>query len=79
MKTLAAKAFYKAGEHIKALELSKDVNQQRPTVNTLLLEAKVSREQNAFNEAIAQLESAEQVLAGNSDNMVYRKEDSYSS
>jgi glycosyltransferase involved in cell wall biosynthesis len=62
MKGLAAKAFFKAGDHTRAAELSRKVNQQRPTVDTLLLEAKVSREQNKFSSAIESLKRAEQIL-----------------
>ncbi len=64
MKTLAAKASFKAGGHIRAAELSREVNCQRPTVDTLLLEAKVKREKNDFNSAINLLEKAEQILEG---------------
>jgi len=64
MKTLAAKAFYKAGGHTRAAELSYEVNQQRPTVNTLLLEAKVKRQQKNFSSAIELLKRAEQILEG---------------
>jgi len=64
MKTLAAKASFKAGGHIRAAELSCEVNRQRPTVDTLLLEAKVKREKNDFNSAINLLEKAEQILEG---------------
>jgi len=62
MKTLAAKASYKAGDLNKALKLSSEVNQQRPTVNTLLLEARVNREKKNFSLAIELLEKAEQIL-----------------
>lgn len=64
MKTLAAKASFKAGGHIRAAELSCEVNRQRPTVDTLLLEAKVKREKKDFNSAIKLLEKAEQILEG---------------
>jgi len=62
MKTLAAKAFYKAGDFTKALKLSNEVNQQRPTVNTLLLEARVNREKKNFSLASELLERAERIL-----------------
>jgi hypothetical protein len=64
MKSLAAKAFFKAGNHTRAVKLSSEVNQQRPTVNTLLLEAKVNREKKNFNSAIELLRKAEQILEG---------------
>ena len=62
MKRLAANAFFKAGNHTRAAELSHNVNQQRPTVDTLLLEAKVKRENKDFNSAIELLKTAEQIL-----------------
>ena len=62
MKTLAAKAFYKTGNFTQALKLSSEVNQQRPTVNTLLLEAKIDRKKRDFGSAIELLERAEQIL-----------------
>ena len=62
MKRLAAKAFFKAGNHIRAVELSQSVNRQRPTVDTLLLEAKIKREKKDFDSAIKLLKTAEQIL-----------------
>ncbi len=67
MKTRAARAFYRAGDHSKASELSKQVNRQRPTVDTLLLEAKAARERNDLNRAIELLRRAEQILLGSAD------------
>jgi glycosyltransferase involved in cell wall biosynthesis len=64
MKSLAANASFKAGGHIRAANLSHEINRQRPTVDTLLLEAKVKREQKDFNSAIKLLEKAEQILEG---------------
>lgn len=62
MNRLAAQAFFRAGEHARAAELSRRVNQKHPTVDTLLLEAKVKREQNHFDSAIELLRTAEQIL-----------------
>jgi len=62
MKRLAAKAFFKASDYTKAAELSLEVNQQRPTADTLLLEAKVKRQQKNFDSAIKLLKTAEQIL-----------------
>ena len=62
MKRRAAKAFFKASEYKRAVELSLEVNQQRPTVDTLLLEAKVKRQQKNFDSAIKLLKTAEQIL-----------------
>jgi tetratricopeptide (TPR) repeat protein len=63
ISTLAAKAFFLAGERARAAELSQRINQKRPTVDTLLLEAKVRREQKDFASAIALLRTAEQLLS----------------
>jgi len=64
MNTLAAKAFFKAGGHARAAKLSSEVNQRRPTVETLLLEAKVNRHQKNFDSAIELLKRAEEILEG---------------
>lgn len=77
MKTLAAQAFYKAGDHTKAMELSREINQRRPTANTLLLEAKINREKKDFNPAIGLLKRAEQILAGDADCLVRAETSSY--
>jgi glycosyltransferase involved in cell wall biosynthesis len=62
MQRLAAKAFFKAANHTKAVELCHNLNLQRPTVDTLLLEAKIKRENEDFNSAIELLKRAEQML-----------------
>ena len=62
MKTLAAKAFFQAGDHTRASKLSSEINQRRPTVDTLLLAAKVNRENRDFDAAIELLKTAEQIL-----------------
>jgi len=77
MKTLTARAFYRAGDHSKASELSKQVNRQRPTVDTLLLEAKVARERNDLNWAIELLQSAGQILLGRADYSVAAETNGY--
>ena len=64
MKSLAAKAFYKAGDYTKASKLSSEINKQRPTVDTLLLEAQVNREKKKLNVAIELLKKAEQTITG---------------
>jgi glycosyltransferase involved in cell wall biosynthesis len=64
MNALAAGAFLKAGNYARAGELSCEVNRQRPTVDTLLLEAKVRREEKNYKPAIELLERAEQILEG---------------
>ena len=62
MKALAAKAFFNAGGHTRAAELTCEVNQQWPTVDTLLVGAKVNREKKNFNSAIELLKRAKQIL-----------------
>jgi glycosyltransferase involved in cell wall biosynthesis len=61
IKTLAARAFFEAGLHRRAAQLVHYVNQQRPTVETLLLEAKLNRQKDCKS-AIKLLERAEQIL-----------------
>ncbi len=64
MKTLAAKAFFKAGGHRIAAKLSSEVNRQRPTVDTLLLEARADMEDRKFDSAIESLKKAQDILEG---------------
>jgi len=65
MKSLAAGVLFKAGDFGRAAELASWINQRRPTVDTLLLEAKLKRRQKDFNSALALLKGAEDILAGN--------------
>lgn len=62
MKTMAARAYLEAGNHAVAGRLSREVNLKRPTVNTLLLEARVCRQERDFNMAIRLLGQAEHWL-----------------
>jgi hypothetical protein len=62
MQRLAAKAFFKAANYTRAAKLSHNLNLQRPTVDTLLLEAKIKRENEDFNSAIELLKKAERIL-----------------
>ena len=64
IKSLAAKAFFKTGHIDKAGEIACEINHNEPTVDTLLLQAKVNRRENNFNSAIKLLEMAEQMLEG---------------
>ena len=64
MKSLASRAFFEAGDHNKAAELINEVNQQRPTVDTFLLEAKLNRDNKKFTEAIESLKKAQRILEG---------------
>ncbi|UCG46195.1 MAG: glycosyltransferase [Phycisphaerales bacterium] len=64
MKSQAAKALFRAGDHRGAARLFSQLNRQRPTVETLLSEAKLSRRSEDFKSAIELLERADQVLEG---------------
>lgn len=64
MKSLAADALFRAGRYEKAAELCRQVNQSRPTVDTLLLEAKLKKKQKDFNSAVELLENAKSILEG---------------
>jgi glycosyltransferase involved in cell wall biosynthesis len=65
MKSLTAKASFMAGYHTRADKLIHEINSQRPTVDTLLLEAKIKRKQKNLDSAITLLEKAEKILEGN--------------
>jgi glycosyltransferase involved in cell wall biosynthesis len=67
MRSLAAKAVFEAGDHVRAAQLIYEVNQQRPTVETLLLQAKFYRENKSFYRAIQLLEKAQQILTNEID------------
>ncbi len=67
MKTMAARAYFEAGNRMKASRLSREVNRVRATVDTLLLEAKIRRQQRDFAGAIRLLEKAERGLCGRVD------------
>lgn len=67
MKAMAARAYFKADDYEKAGLLSHEVNRLRPTVDTLLLEARVCRQRRKFKEAIRLLWQAEQALGGAPD------------
>jgi hypothetical protein len=62
MKTMAARAYFEGGHLAEAGRCSHEVNQQRPTVDTLLLEAKICRRKENLDTAIHLLERAEQWL-----------------
>ncbi|MBN2133949.1 MAG: glycosyltransferase [Sedimentisphaerales bacterium] len=63
MKTMAARAYFEGGHLAEAGRCSHQVNQQRPTVDTLLLEAKICRGKKNVAAAIHLLERAEQWLS----------------
>jgi glycosyltransferase involved in cell wall biosynthesis len=62
MKAVAARACFEAGDHGQASRLSRAVNHERPTVDTLLLEARIQRLRRDFPAAIGLLGQAEQLL-----------------
>jgi hypothetical protein len=64
MKTMAARAYFEAGNRALAGRLSREVNRLRPAIDTLLLEAKVRRQERDFRGAIGLLREAEQWLSG---------------
>lgn len=64
MKRLAAKAFFMASDHAKAEELCCEINRHQPTVEILLLEAKIKRENKKYNSAIKLLTMAANTLEG---------------
>lgn len=65
MRTMAARAYFKAGNRARAELLSREINRERPTVDTLLLEARAQRRKGDFDAAIHLLGRAEQVLGRN--------------
>ena len=63
MKEKQAMAMYRTGSGMEeAARLCREINEQRPTVESLLLEAKLCRENDRLPEAAALLESARQRL-----------------
>jgi hypothetical protein len=59
-----ANALYHAGRYDEALSIVKELNLRKPTVSTLLIEAKIHRKRNDVSLAIEQLEKAEGILHG---------------
>jgi hypothetical protein len=72
MKSRAAEAFYRAGEFGKAGELASEVNGKKPTVDTLLLEARLRRASKDFDGSIALLEEAERILVSKGKELVWK-------
>ena len=64
MKRLTANALYKAGNKTLAAEYCRQLNQERPTIDTLLLEAKIKREEKEYDYAIELLTSAQRSIEG---------------
>lgn len=70
MKAMAARAYCEAGDHVRAGGLSGEVNRTRPTVDTLLVEAKIRRQRQDVPGAIRLLCQAEHWLMGHADQAV---------
>ncbi len=62
--SLAADAHYRAGNHDRAGELCREVNGRCPTIDTLLLEARLHKHRNDHQSAIALLERAVDSIDG---------------
>ena len=65
MQSMAANAYFEGGLYAKALQISGEVNKIRPTVDTLLIQAKATKKNQDFNAAIELLRKAEGILEGN--------------
>lgn len=64
LKSLAAEAFFKAEQFEKSAQICRQVNFDRPVVDTLLLEARVNKRMNNADAAIDLLERANHILEG---------------
>jgi tetratricopeptide (TPR) repeat protein len=64
MKTRWANALYHAGRYDEALSIAEELNLKRPTVSTLLIEARIHRKRDDVSLAIEQFEKAEDILQG---------------
>ena len=63
MKLRAGKAYYDTGGYdARALELSRELNSRRPTVDSLLLEARLHRRADRIDQGIDVLERAQKLL-----------------
>ncbi len=62
MKSQAAAALFNAGDFGRATELISWVNSRRPTVDTLMLEARLRRRERDFKSALVLLNRAEDIL-----------------
>jgi len=64
MRQRRARALYEAGgRDAEALDLCCDLNRCQPTVDTLLLEARLHRRADRFEEAVGRLQHARRILA----------------
>ncbi len=63
LEHLTAQAMYRGGDHGQAMELCRGVNERRPTVDSLLLEAWLHRNSDNDEAALEALQQAEQILS----------------
>ena len=64
MKSRCANALYHSGNYDRALKMSGELNERRPTASTLLIEARAHRKKSDFKSAIKLFEQAENILNG---------------
>ncbi len=62
MQSLAARCYFEAGDLNKSFAISQNINRQRQTIDTLLLEARIHRKKQNFGIAIDLLENAKEKL-----------------
>ncbi len=62
MATCAAGALYQGGDDERAIGLTRRINEARPTVETLLLEARLHRRADRIHDAVASLQRAREQL-----------------
>jgi hypothetical protein len=64
MRQRAAAAIFRDGAHNeKALAICRELNEDRPTADTLLLEAKLLKRAGKFDDELALLDRAKTILA----------------
>ena len=64
METAAANCYFKAGMYSKSLEIITAVNNNRPIIDTLVLESRIYQKMNDFERASRALEQAKSILQG---------------
>jgi len=64
MKSRCANALYRTGQYDDAVRLAGELNSKRPTVSTLLIEARARCKKEDFRGAIDLLKKAEGILKG---------------
>ena len=76
MKTRQANALYHAGKYEESCRLAGQLNDIRPTVSALLIEARAHRKQKQLVRAIELYERAREILDGNEDEHLTTPRDS---